>query len=53
MDYSLWNIVIIMNAFFGWLYLEWAWVKFRRFRKPNKDLDAVYPAYTRHDCEKW
>lgn len=53
MDYSLWNIVIIMNAFFGWLYLEWAWAKFRRFRKPNKDLDAVYPAYTRHDCEKW
>lgn len=53
MDYSLWNIIIILNAFFGWLYLEWAWAKFRRFRNPNKDLDAIYPAYTRTDCQKW
>jgi len=50
---SFWNIIIFLNAFCGWMCLEWSWRKFRRFRNPNKDLDAIYPCYARADCAKW
>ena len=53
-DYvSFWNLAIFMNAICGLLILEISWYKFRRFRNPNKDLDAIYPAYRRDDAVKW
>lgn len=45
--------MLFLNALLGWFILEWAWIKFRRFRAPLKELDAIYPAYARTDAAKW
>ena len=50
---TFWNCVIFMNALFGLIIFEHSWYKFRRFRNPNKDLDALYPAYRRDDALRW
>ena len=50
---TLWNFVIFMNALCGLIIFELSWYKFRRFRSPNKDLDAIYPAYRRDDAIHW
>ena len=52
-DLTFWNVVIILNAVLGLILFELAWFKFRRFRNPNKDLDAIYPAYRREDALSW
>ena len=53
-DYvTFWNVVIFMNALAGLIVFELAWHQFRRFRNPNKDLDALYPAYRRDDAKHW
>ena len=50
---TFWHYIIFINALVGWVSLEWSWNKFRRFRNPNKDLDAIYPCYARADAAKW
>lgn len=52
-DYFFLKFMLCSNAVIGWLLLEWAWFRMRRFRKPNKDLDAIYPAYRRDDALQW
>jgi len=50
-DYmTFWNIVFGLNAAIGLFMLEYSWFKMRRFRNPNRDLDAIYPAYRRADA---
>ena len=53
MEITFWRVAVALNALLGWLLLEWSWAKFRRFRLPLKDLDAIYPAYARTDAPKW
>ena len=54
MDYfTFWNVLLFLNAVIGLLVLEWSFYKFRRFRNPNKDLDALYPAFRRNDAQHW
>ena len=45
--------MIFMNAFLGLIIFEFSWGKFRRFRNPNRDLDALYPSYRRDDAIHW
>lgn len=50
---ELWQWLALLNAAFGILIFEWSWFRMRRFRKPNADLDALYPAYRRDDALTW
>jgi len=52
-DWTFWTLMVLFNAACGVLVFEWAWFKTRRFRNPNKDLDALYPAYQRKDALSW
>ena len=51
MDY--WKIALVANAVIGLCVFEWAWAKFARFRRPNKDLNELFPAMSRSDSPKW
>ena len=54
MEYlSFWTVAIVLNAAFGIFCLETAWKKFDRYRNPNKELCAIYPALFREDALKW
>ena len=50
---TFWKTLFILNALFGLIIFEWAWLKVLRFRKPNTDLDELYPAYRRDDVRNW
>ena len=52
-EFSAWKPLFIFSAIVGLLLFEWAWYRLRRFRNPNKDLDALYPAYQRSDALEW
>ena len=52
-DYTLLKYILIFNAVVGFCMLEYAWFKTRRFRRPNRDLDELYPAYRRTDALSW
>ena len=52
-DYFFLKFMLCVNAVIGLILFEWAWFRMRRFRKPNKDLDVIYPAYRRDDALKW
>ena len=47
------KVILCLNAVFGYLALEWAWNKFRRFRNPNSKLSDLYPGLRRDDCPRW
>ena len=50
---DLWIIALVANAVLGLCVFEWAWAKFARFRRPNKDLNELFPAMARSDSPKW
>ena len=50
---ELYQLLLIVNAVVGLYLFESAYYRLRRFRNPNKDLDALYPAYRRDDAAKW
>ena len=52
-SWTFWKVLLILNAIIGLMCFEYAWFKFRRFRNPNRDLDALYPAYARTDVQNW
>ena len=51
--WSFGTILLALNALTGLIILEWSWFKFRRFRNPNRDLDALYPGIRRNDSPNW
>ena len=50
---SFWSLAIFLNAAFGVACFEWAWKKMHRFRHPNQELFAAYPAFYREDATSW
>lgn len=52
-DYLFLKFLICLNAILGLAMFEWAWFSLRRFRNPNLELDAIYPAYRRVDALNW
>lgn len=54
LDYvTFWNTLIILNAMLGLYCFEFAWKKFHRYRNPNLEVNAFFPAYRREDAIKW
>ena len=52
-NYFFLKLLLCINAALGLYLFEWAYWRMRRFRNPNRDLDAIYPAYCRKDALKW
>ena len=50
---EIYQLLLIINAAVGLVLFEKSYYRLRRFRNPNKDLDALYPAYRREDAAKW
>ena len=50
---SFWTIALLVNALIGLLLFEWAWGKMSRFRNPDEDINAMFPAFRRDDAPKW
>lgn len=44
---------MILQAFVGFIMIEWAFYKTRRYRDGNEDRDSKYPGYRRLDVSKW
>ena len=50
---AIWQVLLLLNALFGLMLFEWSWGKMHRFRYPNKDLNAINPAFRRDDAPNW
>jgi len=48
-----WTYLLIANALFGILCLEFAFSKTKRHRVADEERDKNYPAFRRHDAPKW
>ena len=53
LDWQFWKIVLAANSLCGLLIFEVAWRKFRRMRRPDEAINALFPAYRRDDCPLW
>ena len=51
--FTLLIYVLGFNFVVGLCLFEYGWSKTRRFRNPNLDLNAIYPAYHRDDALRW
>ena len=47
------GLMLLVNAGLGVLWLEWAWYRTRRYRKPIAELNAQFPELCRYDAPGW
>ena len=47
------GMMLLLNAGLGVLWLEWAWRRTRRYRKPIAELNAQFPELSRNDAPQW
>lgn len=47
------GLMLLLNAGLGTLWLEWAWYRTRRYRKPIVELNAQFPELCRYDAPSW
>ena len=46
-------IALIVQAFFGFIAIEYAFSRLKRMRNVDESRDGQYPAYRRLDAKKW
>ena len=46
-------MILILNAFLGFLAFEWAWYYSYVVRNHPKELHDIFPLYKRADALKW
>jgi hypothetical protein len=45
-----WTTLLIANAVFGLLALEWSWMKLKTIINVNEERDSKFPAFRRYDA---
>ena len=47
------GIYLVVQAFIGFIAIEFAWHRTKRFREQNEDRDARFPSFRRYDAKNW